>query len=305
VSNGLGNYPSLTKITAEGSLVNITSDGDPYPALAGDPLTNDGFTPRGGFRGGYIPVDQTYDFAIPYKGGENTSNPMPVGSSPIAITVNGVAIKSPSYGDSIDIFAPPPGFEYNLVYWSRYFGMDDCNGLVMSDRAYIYYGGGFVSQCWNTQKFYEANDYFNNTNYNGDHMRHPDGHSKIIGLAFDGYPIYGPFGYTDALDTSSAVKRMETGYTELIGDSHRPNGFKYNNEYVIEDSIYPLVAGAFVQDFEFTSAGDLDTYNGRYCKTPDYPNGTYAYFLTFSDDGMLYPEYPYIIGSATREQRSV
>ena len=24
---------------------------------------------------------------------------------------------------------------------------------------------------------------------------HPDGHSKILGYCFDGFPVYGPFGY--------------------------------------------------------------------------------------------------------------
>ena len=34
----------------------------------------------------------------------------------------------------------------------------------------------------------------------------------MIGYAFDGFPIYGPFGYTNANDSSSAIKRMITGY---------------------------------------------------------------------------------------------
>lgn len=306
VSDFNGNYPSDTQILSSGAFLTVTSNGDPYPALAGDPLTNDGFTPRGGFLGGYIPVNQNINLAIEYRGGENTSNPMPVVTNEfVGVTVNGVPIKPPSYSGPVDVFPAPASLQWNLVYWSRYFGMDDCNGLVFSDGAYNYYGGGFVSACWDDPKFYGANSYYSNTDFNQDYMRHPDGHSKIIGLALDGYPIYGPFGYSDALDTGSIIKRMETGYTTLFSDSHRPVDFKYTNELVIDDSIYPLVAGAFVEDFEFSNAGDLDAYNGRYCKTPDYPNGTYAYFLTFSDDGMLFPEYPYIIGTSTREQRSV
>lgn len=40
--------------------------------------------------------------------------------------------------------------------------------------------------------------------------------------------------------------------------------------------------------------GDLDTHNGRYCVTPEYPDGTYAYFLTTASGGE--PQYPYCIG---------
>ena len=40
--------------------------------------------------------------------------------------------------------------------------------------------------------------------------------------------------------------------------------------------------------------GDVDRLNGRYCKTPDYPNGTYAYFITETDSEQ--PAFPYIMG---------
>ncbi|MBU6180830.1 MAG: YHYH protein, partial [Verrucomicrobia bacterium] len=39
--------------------------------------------------------------------------------------------------------------------------------------------------------------------------------------------------------------------------------------------------GAFVQDYECVAgSGDLDECNGRFCLTPEFPEGTYAYFLT-------------------------
>ena len=34
-------------------------------------------------------------------------------------------------------------------------------------------------------------------------------HSPIIGWAFDGNPIYGPYGYTDPTDQSSEINRLE------------------------------------------------------------------------------------------------
>jgi hypothetical protein len=39
---------------------------------------------------------------------------------------------------------------------------------------------------------------------------------------------------------------------------------------------------------------DLDRYNCRFCVTPDYPQGTYAYFVTISATNT--PAYPYLLG---------
>jgi len=59
------------------------------------------------------------------------------------------------------------------------------------------------------------------------------------------------------------------------------------------NSTYPL--GAYLEDYTFSSrSGDLDIYNGRYCVTPDYPNGTYAYFVTV--DSTYTPAYPFVVG---------
>ncbi len=58
---------------------------------------------------------------------------------------------------------------------------------------------------------------------------------------------------------------------------------------------YPM--GIFIQDYEFSAgSGHLDQYNGRFCATPDYPGGTYAYFLT-TDAETGEPAFPYIVGT--------
>ena len=36
--------------------------------------------------------------------------------------------------------------------------------------------------------------------------------SPILGWAFDGYPIYGPYGYSDAKDPKSQVRRMRSSF---------------------------------------------------------------------------------------------
>ena len=56
---------------------------------------------------------------------------------------------------------------------------------------------------------------------------------------------------------------------------------------------YPL--GTFTNDYIYThKSGSLDGNNGRFCVTPDYPEGTYAYFLTI--DSTQVPQFPYVIG---------
>ena len=47
--------------------------------------------------------------------------------------------------------------------------------------------------------------------------------------------------------------------------------------------LYCLIepAGRFIEDYEYSfGLGDLDQYNGRFCKTPDFPDGRYCYFVT-------------------------
>jgi len=111
-------------------------------------------------------------------------------------------------------------------------------------------------------------------------------HSPIIGWAYDGNPIYGPYGY----DTpeGGSIRAMQSGY-ERITSSNRP----------------PFAQGFFVNDYIFNSKGDLDKHNGRFCVTPEYPNGTYAYFTTISSGsvestgpflGFKLPQFPYFIG---------
>jgi hypothetical protein len=57
---------------------------------------------------------------------------------------------------------------------------------------------------------------------------------------------------------------------------------------------YPI--GSYCEDYAWLSSngGDLDQYNGRYCVTPEYPSGTYAYFVTVTSAGVA--AFPYYIG---------
>jgi len=108
-------------------------------------------------------------------------------------------------------------------------------------------------------------------------------HSPIIGYAYDGNPIYGPYGYSNPLNPSSSVERM--------GSSWR---LKTARDFGGPDIVtYPL--GSFIEDYRYQHRfGSLDENNGRYCVTPDYPNGVYAYFITI--DAINQPVFPYILG---------
>ena len=121
-------------------------------------------------------------------------------------------------------------------------------------------------------------------------------HSPIIGWAFDGNPIYGPYGYDDPTDQGSEIQRIITSY-------RLKQNLVYNaltNPTPVRTSGPPLsvnAGGQFIEDYEYVfGLGDLDQYNGRFCKTPEYPDGTYAYFVTIDASENGIPQFPYIMG---------
>ena len=116
-------------------------------------------------------------------------------------------------------------------------------------------------------------------------------HSPIIGWAYDGNPIYGPYGFSNPEDITSPTSLLKSGYslnTSLIYD--RPPQFS---------------GGYFIEDYSFTDSGNLDIHNGRICKTPEFPQGVYAYFVGITTDtttSNLVPQYPYFIGDTYRSK---
>jgi hypothetical protein len=258
------------------------------------------------------------------------------------------------------------------------------------------------------------NDYYIENHFGSggtlDYSRQSDGHSKILGMSYDGYPIYGPWGYNSS---GTAIRQVSshrlrtttelpgarpavnttgtTNYTvtvsngEFLFGGSRPNflslgrgkTFIFNQDdasnngefllfsetdggwhpsnsigttsylyelgvtYTLDGStvtyaayiagfnaatqrriqiVVPATApdalyifgyqtsglglrtvqsgyllGDLVQDYIYDSGvGTLDEFNGKFAVTPDYPNGTYAYFMT--EDGSGNPVYPYVIG---------
>ncbi len=48
-------------------------------------------------------------------------------------------------------------------------------------------------------------------------------HSPILGWSFDGYPIYGPYGYSSANNSSSSITRMRSGFVLRNGSYNTAN----------------------------------------------------------------------------------
>lgn len=164
-------------------------------------------------------------------------------------------------------------------------------------------------------------------------------HSPILGWAYDGYPIYGPYGYGTAMNASSLVRRMVSGHvprdaanqalygvTNLSATNrhslppwaalfHTFTASVGTNDYALAAGNYgPDVSASFpigwyAEDFDYLgdrikpSSGqlfqqgvdfDLDKPNGRTCVTPEFPGGTYAYFIPVDANGA--PAFPFSIG---------
>lgn len=91
----------------------------------------------------------------------------------------------------------------------------------------------------------------------------------LVGYAADGFPIYGEYGLTNPNDLNSGTKALKSSY--ILKSGKRPSGPGGSYD------------GRFVQDFQYINGqGDLDQCNGRFSKSPEYPNGIYQYYITTS-----------------------
>jgi len=141
-------------------------------------------------------------------------------------------------------------------------------------------------------------------------------HSPILAWAADGLPVYGPYGYSSSLDPHSVARRMVSGYvlrngsygttnlratgrTTLPAWAQRIQTVAFKNGPAVS-ATYAL--GHYIEDFDYLgdrgyaleSDFDLNEQNARWCVTPEFPAGTYAYFTTINADGT--PAYPYTTG---------
>ena len=163
---------------------------------------------------------------------------------------------------------------YNLQETTTF---DDAKGAVFSGYNNQY--GGEYAHLSNPQRLrYILGDNLIETTSGAINEQETQlAHSPIIGWAFDGNPIYGPYGYTDPTDQSSEINRLDTSYrlkTNLVyNDITNPYPSRTAGPLLTDEA-----AGKFIEDYEYIfGLGDLDQYNGRFCKTPDFPEGRYCY----------------------------
>jgi len=166
----------------------------------------------------------------------------------VAVAVNGVPIYGPEEG---------PGGDAVALHFS-YFDEDRQPiflGYCTSHSAGTSFHYHYDAQC----QFWEPPEGDDMSNY-GISKIDDTQHSPIIGWAFDGYPIYGMYGYGDdgqtiqSITSSYAVERTQDG-----GDQG------YNG----------------IDDWNYNEdLGDLDECNGRFGSTPEYPEGIYHYVST-------------------------
>jgi hypothetical protein len=153
----------------------------------------------------------------------------------------------------------------------------------------------------------------------------PEKHSPIIGWLRDGYPLYGPYGYSNPTNPASGVRRMISGFVPRNGENGSDDlaqtgrttlpawaAREWGRSAALTDdqtgpnvsAYYPI--GHYLQDYAYLGDlgkvrgrdFDLDELNGRWCVTPEFPQGTYAYFTTIDASGK--PVYPYAMGKHFR-----
>ena len=337
-------------------------------------------------------------------------------------TLNGGTLYYNSTGASDAVAA-----DYENIYQPVFImNADETNKVYIHCANHRYMGGYAGDESYmiitpssprtgNQNTYYVENYYQPGDASTIDRSRHVDGHSKILGMSFDGYPIYGPYGYNssgavarevssyrhrttaelqgarqpvntsgtvtytvtisngqfnfngsrppfleldrgkkyvfnqdDASNSASGANMLLISATEdgwhSVGASEIGNttylyngqGIKYyiNGSEVTYQGYLSGFQGATTRKVEFdvpvnsprilylfgystsglwirtvqegyligdltsdyiydSSVGTLDEYNGKFAPTPEYPNGTYAYFMTEDSSGN--PAYPYAI----------
>ncbi|WP_170423150.1 YHYH protein [Ruegeria arenilitoris] len=141
---------------------------------------------------------------------------------------------------------PNSGWSYNALGGAVTLGLDENFAHVQPNGKYHYHGipTGLI----------ELLDYA------------PNRHSPLIGYAADGFPIYAMTGIVDG-----NVQQMTSSYRLKAGN--RPGGDEPDGKH----------DGTFNEDYAFVAgSGTLDECNGAFTVSPEYPSGTYAYFLTES-----------------------
>ena len=231
-------------------------------------------------QGGDCAVAQSYTWSIPRgpvndtTGGHNSADcPEANGDyecaparGAVALSINGVPIYGPEDGPGGDAVAAEHG-AYNEDRQPIELGI--CHGHAAQGGTYHYHADGNCMH-WHPEAGESIeNDYDESTIQAVAQNTYDGNHSKVIGVAYDGYPIYGFWGYDDNMN----VVEMKSSY-ELKNGQTGYNG---------------------IDDYQYTEGlGHLDVCNGHFGPTPDFPQGIYHYHTTMQNgDGDM--GFPYFL----------
>ena len=167
----------------------------------------------------------------------------------VAIGVNGVPIYGPEEG---------PGGDAVALHFD-YFNEDRqpielgwCAGHSAGPNGYHYH---YDANCiyWEPGTNEDMSDY--------DMSKIPTNqHSPIVGWAFDGFPIYGMYGFDDDGQT---IRTISSSYVIERSQDGGDQGYNGIDDWNYADGV-----------------GDLDECNGRFGPTPEFPEGIYHYVST-------------------------
>jgi hypothetical protein len=120
-------------------------------------------------------------------------------------------------------------------------------------------------------------------------------HSPLIGFAYDGFPIYGSYGFKNS-DGTGGIERIKSSYQlrDITNRTEHADGTNVDDGPDVDETYF---LGFFREDYEFIDYSQpdyLDSHNGRFCITPEYPDGIYAYFATVDENWNS--AYPYVVG---------
>jgi len=166
-----------------------------------------------------------------------------LGMNPFGVALNGVPFDPGAaewWNDDRN-----SGWQYEALSGKINLGMDANNAHVQPNGAYHYHGLpiGLIEKLGDGKKM------------------------LLVGYAADGFPIYVQYGYADAKNAKSEIKKLRSSYHLKEGRRPKDPGGTYD--------------GTFVEDYVYIAdSGDLDQCNGRFGVTPEYPDGTYHYFVT-------------------------
>ena len=246
-------------------------------------------------------------FKIPLKPQQNTGNPTNTRGGNIGVFINGVALFD--YRDGVGWNSttnslcggpgnpPCPGGPMGGSDWNRDAVPAEREGFDCS-KAHPAMGNYHHHQNPSAFKLdlNVVSDICDMYDADGLYAIDPNSHSPLIGFTYDGFPIYGAYGFAKA-DGTGGVVRINSGYQlrEITERTHHADGTDVDDGPDISNTYF---LGYFREDYEWVAhPGEehyLDVHNGRFCVTPEYPAGTYAYFATV--DEQWNSAYPYVVG---------